>query len=124
VAVGLTAGGFSLFGASWLASFVVGAISHGTYDDTLPGAEPSDPQRFGKWCFVPVFGPFVAIPHRPEAKWRATAGTLGAAQVAGLTMGIIGAVMLSREKRASASASKTTLSLGVSPFGIALHGAF
>jgi len=100
--IGLTAGGFSTFGATYLLSAIVGAVRIDTADTV--GVTPSNDlverrKQFGYRMFIPVVGPFIAIPKVSTATGGLFTGLLGVAQVAGVALGIAGLVKLGKYRR-------------------------
>lgn len=87
--LGMTVAGFSIFGVSYLIS----AISATVAIDT------GDPQRLGRPLLIPVAGPFISAARSPSATLGFGLGFVGVIQLAGLGMGIGGAVMLGKARR-------------------------
>lgn len=90
----MTAVGFSVFGASYAISSLTGAIVADARD-----GERLD--RFGRRMLIPVVGPWLAIPHTESATGAWFTGFAGAAQLAGLVLGTVGAVRLGQQRRES-----------------------
>lgn len=98
----MTAGGFTTFGATYLLSAIVGAVRIDTAEGA--GTTPSNDQvadrkAFGTRMFIPVVGPFIALPKVSTATGGLFTGLLGVAQVAGISLGIAGLVKLGKYRK-------------------------
>lgn len=94
--LGLTIAGFSVFGFSYLFTAVGGALS-------IDAGRP----EIGQPLLIPVAGPFIAGARTGSATLGLGLGLVGVIQLAGLGMGVGGAVMLGsarRQARLSANA--------------------
>jgi hypothetical protein len=94
--LGLMIAGFSVFGFSYLFTAVGGALS-------IDAGNP----EIGQPLFIPVAGPFIAGSRQSSATLGLGLGFVGVIQLAGLGMGVGGAVMFGkarRQARLSASA--------------------
>jgi hypothetical protein len=86
--LGLTIAGFSVFGFSYLISAVSATIMIDT------GAS-----ELGRPLLIPAIGPFVAASRAGTAVGAFGLGFVGVIQLAGLGMGVGGAVMLGNSRR-------------------------
>jgi hypothetical protein len=114
--------GFTMFGSTYLICALVGTIAIDTANTSYDG-EPSDVdmdqrRKFGTRMTIPGVGPFLAIPVASSATGSLFSGLAGATQVAGLSMGIAGAVLLSRANR---NMGRFSLMLGPEPGGATLR---
>ena len=120
--MGLTVAGFTLFGATYLISALVGTTAVDTatsyYDGEPMDVNQEDRRQWGLRMTIPVGGPFAAIPVASTATGGLFTGLSGATQVAGLSMGIAGAVLLGRANR---STGRVSLMLGPGPGGATLR---
>lgn len=114
--------GFTMFGATYLICALVGTIAIDTantyYDGEATDANTDDRRKFGVRMTIPGVGPLLAIPVAETATGALFSGLAGATQVAGLSMGIAGAVLLSRANR---NAGRVSLMLGPQPGGATLR---
>jgi hypothetical protein len=101
--LGLTISGFSMFGISYFGSALIGAMAYDLGDTDAS-------RRYGRRMLIPVGGPFAAAPHAEALSVGILTGAAGVVQVAGLGMGIAGAVLLGR-----ARARRPRLSFRASP---------
>lgn len=101
--LGLTISGFSMLGISYFGSALIGAIAYDVGDTDAS-------RRYGRRMLIPVGGPFAAAPHAEALSVGILTGAAGVVQVAGLGMGIAGAVLLGRER-----AQRSRLAFGASP---------
>jgi len=113
--------GFTLFGVTYLISALAGTIAIDTSNSYYDG-EPTDVnmdnrRKWGLRMAIPVGGPFAAIPVGETATGKLFCGLAGATQVAGLSMGIAGAVLLARANR---NMGRVSLMLGPRPDGASL----
>ena len=107
--LGMLISGFSIFGATWLLSAFIGAAAVDTADDDAD--YDADRRRdFGTRLMIPVGGPFAAAFVAPRATGALVATLDGVAHVAGLTLGIVGSVMLGR-----ARARQDRMTVGFTP---------
>jgi hypothetical protein len=86
--LGLIIAGFSVFGFSYLASAVGGAM-------TIDAGRP----EIGRPLLIPVVGPFIAGGRQTSATLGLGLGLVGVIQLAGLGMGVGGSVMLGSARR-------------------------
>jgi hypothetical protein len=89
--LGLTIAGFSIFGFSYLITAVSGTIA-------IDAGSP----EIGRPLLIPAVGPFIAASRVPSATLGFGLGFTGVIQLAGLGMGIGGAVMLGNSRRQAA----------------------
>ena len=97
----MMAGGFAMFGVTYLATAIVGA---GIYDTCkYPGyhAGIADCRAFGSWLMIPIAGPFGAMTQTTTATGRIMLLFPFATQFTGLALGIAGVVRFSRSRRES-----------------------
>ena len=76
------------------------------------------PQHHDWLSLIEISGPFLAIPVANTATGALFSGLAGATQVAGLSMGIAGAVLLGRANR---NAGRLALTFGPQPGGATLR---
>lgn len=92
--------GFGLFGASYVITAILGGV---TYDGKLrcvdKGDPPRDCRRFGAALMIPAVGPFIAIGETSSEARIIGVVWSGVLQLAGLGLGIAGAVKYGRERR-------------------------
>ncbi len=98
--------GFGVFGLSYLGSAFYGAqVADGSSDvfdpELGPFAGQDDGRRraYGYRMMIPVAGPFAAAAVAPSATTALLSSLAGVAQVAGLSMGIAGAVIWGKERK-------------------------
>jgi hypothetical protein len=101
---GMMIGGFVTFGASYLATALVGAAALDTSEAYDSGGNEilggnTRTRKLGTSLLIPVVGPLVAIPHIEAATGTMFAIFSFLAQGAGLGLGIAGAVMYARDGR-------------------------
>ncbi len=82
----MIATGWSLLGVTWAVSAFTGAVA---IDLARPGGDAAR-VRWGQWMMVPLGGPFVAATRSRLATGALLTGSLGAAQVAGFVVAIVG----------------------------------
>ncbi|MFV8755037.1 hypothetical protein ACNOYE_31190 [Nannocystaceae bacterium ST9] len=87
--LGWTFLGFGMFGTTYVITASVGAM---VIDNGY--------SRVGQAMLVPVAGPFIAASHTARASDGFMLASAGVFQVAGLAMGIAGAVMLAKARKA------------------------
>lgn len=102
---GMMIAGFSIFAGTWLSAIVLGA---GFIDNNTPSG-----YMYGRRLMVPVLGPFLAagIPD-DGASTNMAYVFLGLAQTAGLALGITGAVLFSKSRKAARTLTSQGLHLG------------
>ncbi len=88
--LGLLISGWSLFGGSYLITALAGAIAYDTGNEPLGGA-----------LLIPIAGPLIAMPQVDSLSGRIGLAFPFLAQTAGVAMGITGAVLLARSRRAN-----------------------
>ena len=86
--LGLTIAGFTIFGFSYLISAASGTIAIDTGDADI-----------GRPLLIPVVGPFIAATRSPSATFGFGVAFAGVVQLAGLGMGVSGAVILGNSRR-------------------------
>lgn len=84
---GLMIGGWTMLGASYLFTALVGAIIS---DSKTICEDPARCQRLGYYMMIPVAGPFIATGPSNTATGSIFLGLVGVVQTAGLIMGIAG----------------------------------
>lgn len=94
---GLMIAGWTMFGASYLATAFIAAIVH----DTCNLANNPRCQNAATLTIIPAIGPFLAIPYVDTDSFtlKALMAFPGLIQIAGLTMGIVGTVQFVRDGR-------------------------
>jgi hypothetical protein len=95
IGVGMAAGGFSVFGASFLITALAGAI---TIDNGNADNDEREVQ-LGQALMIPVAGPFVGAARTRSATGAFGSALVGVIQVSTLTVGIIGSVKIARSNR-------------------------
>lgn len=109
---GLMIAGWTMFGASYLSTVLVGAV---LYDASkLCDSVGGDCRRTGAGLFVPVVGPLIEV---GRAESNTATGTIFAVfatlvQAAGLSMGIAGTVLFVRDGKARQAQQQVGLHLG------------
>jgi len=93
---GLMIGGWTMLGASWLFTALVGAIIS---DSKTICEDPARCQRLGYYMMIPVAGPFMAIGPSNTATGSIFLGLSGVFQTAGLIMGIAGTAQFAADRR-------------------------
>ena len=92
---GITIGGWTTFGITYAAALTIGVAS-------IDLAKEDQHQRvWGRRMVIPVGGPFAAAFVSKSATGTLFTVLTGLAQTTGIAIGIAGAVMLSKQKRAS-----------------------
>ena len=86
--LGLMIAGFSVFGVSYLITAVSGTA-------IIDAGRP----EIGRPLLIPVAGPFIAGARQPSATLGLGLGLVGVIQLAGLGMGVGGAVMFGKARR-------------------------
>ncbi|MEZ4452253.1 MAG: hypothetical protein R3B09_22495 [Nannocystaceae bacterium] len=105
--MGLMITGFSMFTAIYL----VTAFSGAAVIDNCSSSKSYDCRYLGQSLMIPVIGPFMATRELDTLTGRAALGFfVGGGQIAGLAMGIAGAVRLSRSRRGAINAAGVRLS--------------
>jgi hypothetical protein len=101
--MGMTVAGFTIFGSFYLISAAMGTMAIDNafaFDWETPDEwEAKRRETFGKRLVIPVAGPFLAVPHAGSATGGLATAMLGVAQIAGLTLGTLGAVRLAKARR-------------------------
>ena len=97
--------GWTLAGTAYGVSLLVGAIKLDT-DSSTHG------QAYGRWMYGPVVGPIGAATHAETATGALLTLSLAAAQVTGVTLGIVGTVRRSRLRRGPRLTAMATRSGG------------
>ena len=92
--IAFLASGLALFGSTYLSSTLIGAAVMDLDDD-----EAARRRAFGNRMFVPVIGPWMAVPKAGSATGAWFTGLLGVAQAAGVALTTVGAVRLGRANR-------------------------
>jgi hypothetical protein len=95
IGVGMAAGGFSVFGASYLITALAGAI---TIDNGNADRDDREVQ-LGQALMIPVAGPFIGASRTRSATGAFGSALVGVIQVSTLTVGIIGSVKIARSNR-------------------------
>lgn len=112
---GMMIGGWTLFGASYLTTAMIGAIISDTTStcDNVTGEDDICNRHRGAALFVPVVGPLIGIRSFDETAIGAMFGVVSfLAQSAGLAMGIAGTVLFVRDGKQRRAAQQAGLHLG------------
>ena len=97
---GLMIGGWTMLGASYLFTALVGAIIS---DSKTICEDPARCQRLGYYMMIPVAGPFIATGPSDSATGSIFLGLTGVIQTAGLIMGIVGTAQFVADGRRNQS---------------------
>lgn len=106
---GMMIAGFTVFGASYLSTALVGAAVLDTSNETVTCYNC---ERVGASLLVPVVGPLIAVPALESATGTIFAILSFVAQAGGLSLGIAGAVLWTRDGRRMQQAPQAGLHLG------------
>ena len=96
----MTVAGFSIFGGVWLLTALIGAdLFDRAEEDFQDAGDVANQQATGRRLMIPLGGPFAASATAPTATSALFSVLSGVAQVAGLGVGIGGAVIYGRTQR-------------------------
>jgi hypothetical protein len=123
--LGMTIGGFALFGTTYLASAYAGvsAIDEGRGVDG-DGSRDDREVAYGQRLLIPVVGPFVAAAAAPSATEGLATVLAGVAQTASLAVGIAGSVIYVRAKRKSMERLAVTVTPRIGGASLGISGRF
>lgn len=97
---GMMIGGWTMLGASYLFTALIGAIIS---DSKTICEDPARCQRLGYYMMIPVAGPFIATGPSDSATGSIFLGLTGVIQTAGLILGIVGTAQFVADGRRNQS---------------------
>ena len=112
---GLMIAGWSVFGSSYLLTAMVGALlleRSGTKDYGLYTETCTNCNSTGPYLFIPVVGPFLALPNADGTDGKVVCAGLGLVQAAGLVMAIVGTSQFVSDRRAYQAWQRGQVTLG------------
>jgi hypothetical protein len=110
-AKGLMVGGWTTFSATYIAALTAGVVA---YD--VAGEDDERQRKWGRRMTIPIGGPIAASFVADSATGTLFTALTGAAQAAGLAMGIAGTAMYVKQKK-----NPPRLSFGVAPSRTGMH---
>jgi len=105
---GMMITGWVMLGASWLLATLIGSIQNDVCDLT----ENDRCKSLAKSMIIPVAGPFLAMYYSNSSSQQWGLGVLGASEVLGLVLGIVGTIQHVVDKRAAAAQRGVALGRG------------